>query len=298
MRTGAFAFVVLALACACVKPVASSVPDTGSNGSGRTGGGPCFSYSTARRTGSNSAALLELSGLAASRRHPGIYWSHNDSGNALELFAIREDGTIAAQIPLTGATNIDVEDIALGPCGAQTCVFLGDVGDNQRVRSNVAIYSLVEPDTLTNDPRAVTVTPFTYADGAHNVESLVVDPATGTLFVLTKAPGTLGDVYRIENGSGVKIASVNAPANADQVSTGADAHPDGSRILIRTYGHLWELRGLSATTFEDVWKATPVEVPAPSQPQSEAVAYRADGRGYVVGTEGTQEGLFAVDCRD
>jgi hypothetical protein len=125
----------------------------------------------------------------------------------------------------------------------------------------------------------------------------VVDPATGKPYVLTKEAGTLGDVFRMENGKGTKIGRVSATRGQDQVSTGADAHPDGTRILIRTYGHLWELRGQGGT-FEDVWKAEPVEVAAPSQPQSEAVAYRADGRGFVVGTEGTDEGLFRADCRD
>ena len=35
------------------------------------------------------AQLDELSGLAASHAHPGIYWANNDSGNGAALFAIR-----------------------------------------------------------------------------------------------------------------------------------------------------------------------------------------------------------------
>lgn len=275
----------------CVKPPVTSTPDTGAS----TPTGPCAAYSPARRVGATPDALLELSGLVASRKHAGIYWSHNDSGQAFELFAIREDGTIAAQIPLTGAQNIDIEDIALGPCGADTCIFLGDIGDNREVRTNVALYRLKEPEALSNAPLAVEVQSFSYTDGAHNAESLIVDPSTGTPYVITKGAGSLGGVYKVQGSSAANIGTIKAPNNSDQVSTAADVHRDSTRVLIRTYGHLWELRG---TSLEQALSATPVEVPAASQIQSEAVAYTSDGRGYLVGSEGAGEGIYRVDCRD
>ena len=40
--------------------------------------------------------LAEVSGLAASRTHPGMYWAHNDGNNRPELVAIRPDGTRVA----------------------------------------------------------------------------------------------------------------------------------------------------------------------------------------------------------
>ncbi|MFL5320336.1 MAG: hypothetical protein ACJ790_11820 [Myxococcaceae bacterium] len=313
---------LLLLAVGCTKPpLQTGRPDTGDNTGAGTGGTDsgsgtdsgtteqsslCPSYGSSVRTGSNPSILPELSGLAASHKHAGVFWAENDSGNALELIGIREDGSVVAQIPLTGATNTDVEDISLGPCAngsADTCVYLSDIGDNNKVRSSVAIYRLKEPDTLDNTPRAVDVLAFTYPDGAHNAESFIVDPKNAQLYVLTKAAGTLGDVYRLDNlavgqsGSATKIASVTAPNNSDQISTAADVHPSGERILIRTYSHLWELRSPGALTVETVWTAQPVEIPAAVQPQGEAVSYLADGRGYLLGTEGVGEGLFRVDCR-
>ena len=46
--------------------------------------------------------LDELSGIAASRRHPGIWWAHNDSNNVGTLYAIDETGTVRATFPLRG----------------------------------------------------------------------------------------------------------------------------------------------------------------------------------------------------
>lgn len=315
MRVLLAALVAVTALAGCTRPPLQTGRDTGSDTPPvtETDAGTtqqqlpwCASYATSTRVGSNPSVLPELSGLAASHKHAGVYWAENDSGNPLELIGIKEDGTVVAHIPLTGATNRDVEDIALGPCAegsADTCIYLADIGDNPSTRPSVAIYKLKEPDTLDDTPRAVEVLAFTYPDGAHNAESFVIDPKTAKLYVLTKAAGTLGSVYRLENlaagqsGTATKIATVSAPNNSDQVSTAADAHPAGERILIRTYSHLWELRLPGAPNLEAVWAVEPTEIPAALMPQGEAVAYVADGHGYLLGTEGVGEGLFRVDCR-
>ena len=91
----------------CPKPVVGTettpdtTPDSGPTvDSGTTLSPFCAAYSPSRKVGENTSELPELSGLVASRRHAGIFWAHNDSGNPLELFAIRESGGVAAKIPL------------------------------------------------------------------------------------------------------------------------------------------------------------------------------------------------------
>src|SRR5205085_3619918 len=59
--------------------------------------------------------LTEISGVAASRRYPGVYWTHNDSGGKPEVFAFTLDGTDLGSYALTGASAVDWEDIAVGP---------------------------------------------------------------------------------------------------------------------------------------------------------------------------------------
>jgi hypothetical protein len=264
----------------------------------------CPAYEGAAvQVGKNPATLKELSGLAASRLHPGIFWAHNDSGNALELYAIQQTGAVVATLTLTGATGIDVEDVAVGPCtagAATSCVYLADIGDNPSTRPSIAVYKLPEPTALQDASVAVAVSTFTYPDGAHNAESFVVAPDGSAQYVLTKHAANLGDVYKLVPGAGgavgtsVKIATVSA---GDSTSTGADAHRLGHRILIRSYTKAWELRAPGAASFDDVWKATPLQVPGALQLQSEAIAYTHDGRGYLLGTELNQQPLLRVDCK-
>src|SRR6516225_1863952 len=71
-------------------------------------------------------AIPEASGIVKSRRHAGIFWVHNDSGNPSTLFAIRRNGSIVQQFKIA-APNIDWEDIAADGDGH---LYLGDIGNN------------------------------------------------------------------------------------------------------------------------------------------------------------------------
>ena len=73
--------------------------------------------------------LPEASGLAVSRRTPGRLWSHNDSGEPV-LVALDARGTVTARVRLTGVKIDDWEAIAVGACPGGSCVYVGDIGDN------------------------------------------------------------------------------------------------------------------------------------------------------------------------
>lgn len=265
----------------------------------------CVQYDRPQRSGDVPEALHEMSGLAASRLHDGVFWAHNDSGNDFELFAIDATGRILARIPLEGARARDIEDVAVGPCRAgasESCIYLGDVGDNRYRHREARIYRMPEPPTLDERPRAVDVLPFRWPDRPHNVEAIAVDPRSGAVFLWTKEPNSLGIVYRLEGlrpggtAAAHRIREIDPDAAGAGLTTGVDVHPSGERILLRTYGQLWELRRPGATRVEDVLEAKPEPLPTRRQPQSEAVAYSRDGRGYLVGTEGAGGPLYAAGC--
>ena len=44
--------------------------------------------------------------MVASRKHPGIFWVHNDSGNPPSLFAVRRDGSLVRSYRVEAA-NVD-----------------------------------------------------------------------------------------------------------------------------------------------------------------------------------------------
>src|SRR5437660_5290761 len=80
--------------------------------------------------------LPEASGLAASRRTPGVLWSHNDSGEPV-VFALTPAGAVKGRVRVTGARVKDWEDIAVGPCPQSTCLYIADIGDNNETRRTI-----------------------------------------------------------------------------------------------------------------------------------------------------------------
>jgi hypothetical protein len=250
--------------------------------------------------------LKELSGMAASRRHPGILWAHNDSGNTFTLYALRAtDGTIAARFTIRGNAARDPEDIAVARCAAgdpRSCIYVADVGDNGQRRKQVTVFKLPEPDTLRDRTLDAQPLHFTYAEGPRNAEAILVDPRTARIFVVSKILSSLGDVFRVDalgaraGGTAVRVRRLRPPKEFDSYLTSASVHPDGTRILLRTYGRIWELRAPGARSLEDVLDATPVEVPSTAQPQGEAVTYAADGTAYYFGSESVGSPIFRVGC--
>ena len=126
------------------------------------------------RAGSPTRGIVEPSGLVASRRHPGIFWTHNDSGNPPALFAVRRDGSLVREYKVAAA-NVDWEDIGIDDAGH---LYLGDIGDNLHVLPVHAILRIDEPDPAeaSERPLAATAFHFRYPEGKRfDAEGLFVD---------------------------------------------------------------------------------------------------------------------------
>lgn len=263
----------------------------------------CEEYRLTDQGGSlASPELNETSGVVASRRNPGVYFVHNDSGDSARFFAINLTGAVLGEYRLAGVTAVDWEDIARIPCGASACVVLGDVGDNGRVRASVALYRVEEPAAPPSTPGPVTV-PFTvlrfrYPDGAHNAETLVGDPATGELYVVTKVDQGRVTVYRApreDNGVATRVGEMDLPASAGQLTAG-DVRDDGQALLLRTYARVLRYDRPAGAGFEGIFAGVPTALPSRIEPQGEAVAWTHDGDGYLTISEGTSVRINVFRC--
>jgi hypothetical protein len=78
--------------------------------------------------------------------------------------------------------------------------------------------------------------------------------------------------------------------------TGGDIHPGGERLLLRSRAQVCELRLAPGLPFEAIFAGPAVAVPTRLKGQGEAVAYTADGRGYVTTHEGVGASLTQVRC--
>jgi hypothetical protein len=261
-----------------------------------------------------SPDLIETSGLAVSRTQD-VVWAHNDSGDTARVFAIGPEGEALATYTLNGAEATDWEDMALGPGPEESVeyLYLGDIGDNASIRPSIAVYRAPEPNV---DPASsnlsIEADAFTlqYPDGAHDAETLLVDPANGDIYVVTKniaggpsgiyraaapqaadAPITLEELAEIDFAAlaptkVIPPESGPLPLGLPKVPTGGDISPDGRVIAVRTYGTTWMWARAEGQSVADAFAGEPCEAPSEVQPQGEAIAFTADGRGYVTASEG------------
>ncbi len=86
--------------------------------------------------------IQEASGLIASSKHEGVFWTISDSGNPANLYALDQTGRVLATYKIAGATNSDWETITLD---AQSHLLIGDVGNASRSAAR-SIYEVDEPD--------------------------------------------------------------------------------------------------------------------------------------------------------
>lgn len=255
-------------------------------------------------------ALVEISGIAASRATPGLWWIHNDSGDSARVFAIDGNGVVHATLALTGVTATDFEDIAVGegPVAGTTYLYVADIGDNAAVRSDVVIHRIVEPvvsatGTITGSIAGVETLRLRYPDGAHDAESLVIDPLSHSLVILTKSlAGGAQPAYRVSTSLAAgstttmtPLATITTDAGFAGAITGADMSRDGLQLAIRTYGGVRIVGRNADLPLERfiVGGVGAVSCPAPVPPevQGEAVGFRLDGRGYLTVSEGTGAAL-------
>lgn len=213
--------------------------------------------------------LAETSGLAVSRAHPGVLWSHNDSGDGPNLYAIDATGKLLATFQLKAQAR-DWEDMDSGPCpdgvgkasdspSPPVCLYLGDIGDNGRVREMLTIYVVAEPSVARagGSPQVVETRSFRYRypDGPDDAEALAVLP-DGDMTIVTKGrSGTIG-FFRLSRAAIARAIVSGEVLSAEyegdsgikpdeaisRLATGAAASPDGTTLAVRTYYEVYFFR--------------------------------------------------------
>jgi hypothetical protein len=130
--------------------------------------------------------IREASGIVASRKHPGIFWVHNDSGNPPAIYAVKRDGRLVREF-VVGVANLDWEDIATDDAGH---LFLGDIGNNEGRLPIRVIYRIDEPDPAkpAKEPLPVTLSSyyrFPSRAERFDAESLVIEKGRALIVAKT-----------------------------------------------------------------------------------------------------------------
>jgi len=250
----------------------------------------------------DTALLPEVSGAAFSSANPGIIWVHNDSGGGNFLYGISSrTAEVVAVYRIGGVSILDWEDTSCGP-GPESgisYIYIGDFGDNERKRHVKHIIRVKEPviqqgsssgPVLLHDTHTIS---FMYPDGYHDAETLLLDPLSGDMYIVTKSPGT-SLIYRLPADTPVnavyaaqRCCSLDLPQ-----ATGGSVSADGARILIKNYFSLFYWDRDPDRSFASAFDAPPQLLPYIPEPQGEAVCWNREGNGFFTLSE--QKGPLPV----
>ncbi len=186
--------------------------------------------------------------IAVSRMQANVLWTFNPGSPETEFYAADSLGQDLGTFEITGVNNVSWQAIAEGPCGARTCLYLGDLGDQTERRSSVTLYRLEEP-LISRDrlPRTYAVVrvdslAFRYPDGPRDAQAMYL-AKDGTVYLVTTGRTRGVTAYRVP-----AMAWLGRPWTvADSIGTlatqkvrrmgavaGAAISPDGRTIALRT----------------------------------------------------------------
>jgi len=239
--------------------------------------------------------LLEISGIAASRINAGMLYIHNDSGNQNQVYLTDATGADNGTLTLSSVTNRDWEDIAVGPGpdASKSYIYVGDIGDNDAKYSSVFVYRFPEPDIsgktipFISNITSVDQIQLKYPDGPRNAETLMVDPNTKDIYIVSKE-SNMAKIYIAPYPQSTTSATVLTPIAKllFNKATGGDISPDGSEILLRSNDLVWYWRLPAGTSISAGLVGKPQHAPyANNEPQGEGIGFAADGSGYYTDTE-------------
>ncbi|HKC63911.1 MAG TPA: hypothetical protein VKB86_09750, partial [Pyrinomonadaceae bacterium] len=260
-------------------------------------------------------AIIESSGIVASRRNPGLFWTHNDSGDAPVIYAFDRKGKSMGRWRVSGAEAFDWEDIAAGP-GPQSgtsYIYIGDIGDNYSRRDGITVYRVAEPvftadESPSKGDKQHTTEPseairLKYPDGKHDAETLMIHPITGDLYIITKEFRSAAGVYKLKApfntatvNTLVRVSDVSVPNLVGGLITGGDISPDGRRVVLCDYlsGYEIVLPDDAKDDFDKIWKQPMTKIELGPRKQGEGVCYSLDGNSILATSEKRPTPLIEV----
>jgi len=227
--------------------------------------------------------LHGASGMADAMNFSDAVWVHNDHDP--QLFLLGYDGTLLKTVTFAGE-SIDWEDMTSGP-GPEDNVnylYIAETGDNAEIKKDYFIYRFPEPTEGQERIEHFDTIHFNYPDGqSFDVETLLLDPKTRDLYLLTKRHFNEANLFRLpypQNTSGVTTAEFVRKIPYGLLTSG-DISRDGKEILLKNYVsvYYWRLRE-NETIVSALSRPHDLSPTYVVEPQGEAIAFDKYSAGF------------------
>jgi hypothetical protein len=220
--------------------------------------------------------IVESSGLVATG---DLFLTVNDSGDGGRVFVVDRSGKTVG----TTAWTDDPQDTeSLAPAGPGE-VWVGDTGDNRRGRDSITVLRV--PYGTTDQEVTPAAYELVYPDRAHDAETLMANPRTGQLFVVSK------DIFGGTIYAAPRRLSADHPNRLRPVGEGfsfatdGSFFPDGRHYIVRGY------TSAAVYSFPDHERLDSFQLPP--QQQGEGIAVGPDDRIYL-SSEGQHSEVLRV----
>ena len=183
-----------------------------------------------------------------------LVWTIEDQGNENLLFGLNKNGELIRKIRITNIENNDWEDLSSDDQGN---LYIGDFGNNDNERQNLAIYKINAADLNKEEVEASEIVQFYYPeqkdfppkkkDKVFDVESFLVFKNQFYLFTKNRSSDFDGttSIYRVENNSQTKLPAkkLSEFVTCDNFNhcavTSAAISPDKKKLAMLSSDKVW-----------------------------------------------------------
>ena len=207
--------------------------------------------------------IKESSACEISKASP-LIWTVEDHNNRNVLFGFNEKGELVKEITITNVKNNDWEDLTSDDEGN---LYIGDFGNNDNDRENLAIYKINAADLNKNEAKAESIVQFYYPEQTEipskkknrifDVESFLIHNNKFYLFTKNRSSKFDGTtvLYEVENNSTQKLAAakIGSFVTCEEFNhcavTSADISPNKDKVAILSSDKVWIFTNWKGSNF-------------------------------------------------
>jgi len=258
--------------------------------------------------------ILEASGLAVSRTHGDVLYTHNDHGDVNRFFAVNiNTGAKLATFTVSNVDNYDWEDLTYGPCyddcrssqcsvsvkPSRYCIYISETGDHHGAGARNNIYMVREPVDL-KDQNVTVVDTLRFNWTEPDCETLMIDP-TGQLYIISKVDNGGARMAALPDSAwgGQRVMLDMAKAATCKVFTthndpqGGDISPDGKEMVLVFEDDVYYYNVPDGDFIKAVNTTNPLRLEKYLRFKStEAIAWDPQGMGFYTLPEGAQQTIY------